>query len=141
MEAKELRFLVAVDGSSHSDKALKKAAMLAFTAINYDIAVVYVVEVNEFASLVVDATTEEMEARGNKVLNSALELLALDGVTGSAHLLHGQPVNKILEFAETYHPDLIVTGSRGMSAAKSALIGSVSASISNRAKVSVLIVK
>ncbi len=133
--------LVAVDGSVHSDKALRKAALLASTAPSYDIVVIYVVEVREFASLMAEVSTEEMEAQGNKVLRRSQEILTSEGVRSSTRLLHGPPVTKILEFAETFHPDLIVTGSRGMGSAKGALIGSVSSSLSKRASTSVLIVR
>ncbi|MCX6650931.1 MAG: universal stress protein [Methanomassiliicoccales archaeon] len=141
MEGKQLRLLVAVDGSVHGEKALRKAALLALSTPSYEIAVVCVVEMREFASLVAEAGTEEMEVQGNKVLQESLEILTSEGVQATAHLLHGPPVAKILEFAETFHPDLIVTGSRGMGAAKGALIGSVSSSLSKKASTSVLIVR
>ncbi|MCG7844804.1 MAG: universal stress protein [Methanomassiliicoccales archaeon] len=141
MEGKELRLLVAVDGSVHSDKALRKAALLATTAPSYVMSVVYVVEVREFASLVAEVSTEEMEAEGRKVLQESMEILTSEGLDATTHLLHGPPVSKILEFAETFHPDMIVTGSRGMGATKGALIGSVSSSLSKRASTSVLIVR
>jgi nucleotide-binding universal stress UspA family protein len=141
MEGKGLRLLVAVDGSIHSDKALRKAAMLASSAPAYDMAVVCVVEISEFASLVTEVDTEEVEARGNQVLQKALEILSSEGVIASTHLLYGPPVSKILEFAEAFRPDLIVTGGRGMGETKGTLIGSVSSSLSKRAKTSVLIVR
>jgi nucleotide-binding universal stress UspA family protein len=141
MEGKQLRLLVAVDGSVHGEKALRKAALLALSAPSYEMAVVCVVEVKEFASLIAEVDTEELEVRAKKVLQDSLEILTSEGVTATAHLLHGPPVTKILEFAESYRPDLIVTGSRGMGAAKGALIGSVSSSLSKRANTSVLIVR
>lgn len=141
MEGKQLRLLVAVDGSVHGEKALRKAALLALSAPSYEIAVVIVVEVREFASLIAEADSEEMEVQAKKVLQDSMEILNSEGVTATCHLLRGPPVTKILEFAETFKPDLIVTGSRGMGAAKGALIGSVSSSLSKRASTSVLIVR
>jgi nucleotide-binding universal stress UspA family protein len=141
MDGKQLRLLVAVDGSVHGEKALRKAALLALSAPSYEIAVVCVVEVREFASLIAEVDTEELEVRAKKVLQDSLEILTSDGVAATTHLLHGPPVTKILEFAESFRPDLIVTGSRGMGATKGALIGSVSSSLSKRANTSVLIVR
>ncbi|MBP7086912.1 MAG: universal stress protein [Methanomassiliicoccales archaeon] len=141
MEGKQLRLLVAVDGSVHGEKALRKAALLALSSPAYEIAVVCVVEVREFASLIAEVDTEELETQARKVLQDSLEILTSEGVSATTHLLHGPPVTKILEFAETFKPDLIVTGSRGMGAAKGALIGSVSSSLSKRASTSVLIVR
>ncbi|KAF5050599.1 putative universal stress protein [anaerobic digester metagenome] len=141
MEGKQLRLLVAVDGSVHGEKALRKATLLALSSPAYEIAVVCVVEVREFASLIAEVDTEELETQARKVLQDSLEILTSEGVSATTHLLHGPPVTKILEFAETFKPDLIVTGSRGMGAAKGALIGSVSSSLSKRASTSVLIVR
>lgn len=141
MEGKELRLLVAVDGSVHSDKALRKTALLAKTSPSYLIAIIYVVEVREYASLMAEVSTEEMEAEGRKVLQEAMEIMTSEGVNATTYLMHGPPVPKILDFAEEFHPDLIVTGSRGMGAAKGALIGSVSSSLSKKASTSVLIVR
>ena len=141
MEAEQLRLLVAVDGSVHGEKALRKAALLALSSPSYKIAVVCVVEVREFASLMAEADTEEMEVQAKKVLQESLDILTSEGVEATAHLLHGPPVTKILEFAETFRPDMIVTGSRGMGAARGVLIGSVSSSLSKRANTSVLIVR
>jgi len=141
MEGKQLRLLVAVDGSVHGEKALRKAALLALAAPSYEIAVVCVVEVREFASLMAEADTEEMEIKAKKILQDSLEILTSEGVAATAQLLHGPPVTKILEFAESFKPDMIVTGSRGMGAAKGVLIGSVSSSLSKRANTSVLIVR
>ncbi len=141
MEGKQLRLLVAVDGSVHGEKALRKAALLALSSPSYEIAVVCVVETREFASLIAEVDTEEMEVRAKKILQDSLEILTSEGVTAGSHLLHGPPVTKILEFADSFRPDLIVTGSRGMGATKGALIGSVSSSLSKRANTSVLIVR
>jgi len=53
----------------------------------------------------------------------------------------GEPVPMILYLAGMVHADLIVMGSRGRSALKSLLLGSVSASILRQAKCPVFIVK
>ena len=115
--------------------------MLALAAPAYEIAVVFVVEVREYASLIAEVTTEEMEVQGKKVLQESLEILVSEGVQATPHMLHGPPVTKILEFAEEFRPNMIVTGSRGMGSTKGTLIGSVSSSLSKRANTSVLIVR
>ncbi len=141
MEGKQLRLLVAVDGSVHGEKALRKAALLALSR-----------------PLLRDS--RGLRRGGPRVrLPDGRGRYRGDGGTGKEGaaglpgdldvggrdrliaLLHGPPVTKILEFAESFHPDLIVTGSRGMGATKGALIGSVSSSLSKRANTSVLIVR
>jgi nucleotide-binding universal stress UspA family protein len=56
-------------------------------------------------------------------------------------LLEGDPVDRVLEYAEKHRPDLIVVGSRGLSDAGRFFLGSVSDGILHHARCSVLIVK
>ena len=54
-------------------------------------------------------------------------------------ILHGDPAERIAEYAEYSNCDLIMVGSRGQGAIKKALLGSVSSSVASRSKKSVLI--
>jgi nucleotide-binding universal stress UspA family protein len=56
-------------------------------------------------------------------------------------VLHGDPGQRISEYAEYSDSDLIVLGSRNQGALKRAFLGSVSESVVGRSKRSVLIVK
>jgi nucleotide-binding universal stress UspA family protein len=56
-------------------------------------------------------------------------------------ILHGDPAERIVEYAEFCNSDLIVLGSRGQGALKRALLGSVSSSVATKTKKSILIVK
>jgi nucleotide-binding universal stress UspA family protein len=56
-------------------------------------------------------------------------------------LLEGDPVDRVLEYAEKHPPDLIVAGSRGLSDAGRFFLGSVSDGILHHARCSVLVVK
>jgi nucleotide-binding universal stress UspA family protein len=56
-------------------------------------------------------------------------------------ILHGDPAERIVEYAEYCNSDLIVVGSRRQGALKKALLGSVSSSVVSRSKRSVLILK
>jgi len=56
-------------------------------------------------------------------------------------LLEGDPVDRVVEYAEKHRPDLIVVGSRGLSATGRFLLGSVSDGILHHAHCSVLVVK
>jgi nucleotide-binding universal stress UspA family protein len=56
-------------------------------------------------------------------------------------ILHGDPAERICEYAEYLGCDLIVLGSRGQSGLKKALMGSVSSSVANKSKISVLIIR
>ena len=56
-------------------------------------------------------------------------------------ILHGDPAERISEYADYLGSDLILVGSRGRGALKKTLLGSVSSSVANRSKKSVLILK
>ncbi len=56
-------------------------------------------------------------------------------------ILHGDPSERIADYAEYTECDLIVIGSRSQGALKNALLGSVSRSVASRSKKSVLIVR
>lgn len=56
-------------------------------------------------------------------------------------ILHGDPAERIVEYAEYCNSDLIVVGSRRQGAMKRALLGSVSSSVVSKAKKSVLVLK
>jgi nucleotide-binding universal stress UspA family protein len=62
-------------------------------------------------------------------------------VDTNTFLVHGLPADEIVKKAETERYDMIVIGSRGRTAAKSFLLGSVSNRVSHQAKCPVLIVK
>ena len=63
---------------------------------------------------------------------------ALDVTTA---LLDDSPKRAIVEYAETYKPDLIVVGSHGRNSWQRALLGSVSQSVALHAPCSMLIVR
>ena len=56
-------------------------------------------------------------------------------------ILHGDPADRIAEYAEYLSADLIVIGSRGYGAVKRAILGSTSSAVSVKSKTSVLIVR
>ncbi|MBP1449654.1 MAG: universal stress protein, partial [Thermoproteus sp.] len=63
------------------------------------------------------------------------------GVAAETALLEGDPASSIIEYSERVGADLIVTGSRGLSAIKRIFLGSVSTGIVTHAKRPVLVVK
>jgi nucleotide-binding universal stress UspA family protein len=135
----KIRLLVAVDGTIHSEKALRRAAMLASSS-SYEMAVVCVVD-DHTPLYFDDGLLPEKEQWGTDVLLDAITLLASEGIQAETYLLHGRPAASIQEFAEDFRPDMIVTGSRGRRAASLNMVGSVSDSIFRLARVPVLTVR
>jgi nucleotide-binding universal stress UspA family protein len=136
--------LVADDMLEDSQPALDEAVSLAKVA-RAKLTIVTVVSVvspsfgvpvpvgDSFAALLESAA---------KRLEAIRERLLAEGVPEvETALLEGNPVDRVVEFAEKHRPDLIVVGSRGLSTAGRFLLGSVSDGILHHVHCSVLVVK
>ncbi len=135
--------LVAIDGSGHADLALKDAIDLAeseharltlFTAIVPPPVIACLAVGAPVADLAQDA-----EAAAEAVLRRALAMVPDDVPVTT--VLTAQPVlPALLQRIEAGRHDLVVMGSRGRGAVRSALLGSVSHYVLNHSPVPVLIV-
>ena len=56
-------------------------------------------------------------------------------------VLHGEPAQKICEYAETVDADLVLVGTRGKGMLATAVLGSVSQKVANSCKRSVVVIK
>jgi nucleotide-binding universal stress UspA family protein len=140
-DIRPVRLLVAVDGSQGSVKAIHKAAEMAKEAKAYDLVLVYVVPVREFPAMIAE-TDEEMQLRqGRGILDDMMEVAQSQGVGARTELLRGHPAQQILDYAANFQPSMIIVGNRGMNAARSALVGSVSSTISRKSRHPVLVVR
>lgn len=130
--------LVAYDGSESAKRALDEAARLA----NGDrVTVVSVAEelpqIGRAAAMLVP---EEHEERLRQ-LSEAVAALKEKGVTMHAVERKGDPAKRIVDEAKAEDADLIVIGTRGLSPAKRALLGSVSTQVLHHAPCNVLVVR
>ncbi|MCW3029727.1 MAG: universal stress protein [Solirubrobacterales bacterium] len=136
--------LVAIDGSPDADEALRQAIDLAdsqharltiFSAVVTPPAVTYVgVSGNVLADL-----TRDAEADAERTMRAAVDLVP-DGVSVSTVLSHDPVRPGLLHQIEAGHHDLLVMGSRGRGAIRSALLGSVSHYALHHSPIPVLIV-
>jgi len=136
--------LVADDMLEDSQPALDEAVTLAKLA-QAKLTIVTVVSVvspsfgvpvpvgDSFAALL-EAAAKRLEALKQRLLTEGLPEV-------ETALLEGNPVDRVVEFAEKHRPDLIVVGSRGLSTAGRFLLGSVSDGILHHVHCSVLVVK
>jgi nucleotide-binding universal stress UspA family protein len=135
--------LVAIDGSPHAEQALTDAIDLAgsenarltlFTAVVQPPAVVYLAPGAPVTRLAHDA-----EAAAEAVLMRARARVPAN--VSVTTMLTSQPVMRaVLRQIKEGHHDLVVMGSRGRGAVRSALLGSVSHYILHHSPVPVLIV-
>jgi nucleotide-binding universal stress UspA family protein len=135
------RIVVGFDGSEHSRKALERAADIANGAT---LAVVSAANVQRLlrdpAGGASPVDPADAEAR-TKALDEAREYLEGRGVKGEYIEGHGNPADVLVQEAEESGADLIVVGTRGLSAARRALLGSVSTNVVHHATVDVLVVR
>jgi nucleotide-binding universal stress UspA family protein len=86
--------------------------------------------------------SEELTRRGQGLLDEQVRKIeAAGGSVAQAHLRVGRPEAEITTLAEEIGAGLIVVGSRGLSAVRRALMGSVSSSVVQHAHCPVLVVR
>ncbi|MEM9265861.1 MAG: universal stress protein [Cyanobacteria bacterium P01_F01_bin.13] len=78
--------------------------------------------------------------RSQNLLDKQVSEVCKTGVNASGCLLYGNPGSKLCEFAQTWHADLVVVGSRGLSGISELLIGSVSNHVLHHAPCSIFVV-
>ena len=133
------RWLVAVDGSECSLRAVAMAARLA--ALGHD-GEVDVVHVQPW--LVKEAAQTELARRGWAATAQARQLLDAASVRWHLHVVMGEAASQIVALAEPLGVagiNGIVIGSRGQSMAKALMLGSVAEKVVHQATVPVMIVR
>ena len=163
------RILVPIDGSKPSDKALDHAISLVKSISNgissgkndrAEVTILFVIpdlpvplafetpmkslktgEVISFSDYIIEMH-ESMKTKAVEMLTKKKKQYESQGISMLTKVIvGGSPSDKILEFAEDEKVDLIVVGNVGLSGiSRVKTLGSVSRSISERAKCPVLIV-
>jgi nucleotide-binding universal stress UspA family protein len=131
--------LVAWDGSEHAKLALREAVDLARTQDGRLTLLSVAAPLQVWPGYVPPITEADLESAANKTLAEG-EALVPDGIPVSGHTAVGHPGIELLKRAASANHDLIVMGSRGRGAIRSAVLGSISHFVLNHAKVPVLIV-
>jgi len=136
------KILLATDGSSHAEEALKYARDLALR----DNAQVIVVHATPPVPAYMGEPWRQQfishnVAEGEQVVEAAVEKLRKAGVDVIVEVLEGPPADAVLRVADVRQCDLIVMGSRGRGELSSLLLGSVSHRVLSHAHVPVLVVR
>ncbi len=131
------RILVAIAGGDDVAPAVKAAAAVASSSESCAVKVVHVMQqivgVQGYAYI-------ETEAEAQAALDEAVGLLKVRGIDGHSELIKPQPVaSALVDAADAWNADLIVTGSSRMGDAGSLLLGSVSHDLLHRTDIPVLV--
>ncbi|GAE34843.1 universal stress protein [Halalkalibacter akibai] len=136
--------LVAVDGSTESELALKKAFKMAKLE-EAKLVISYIIDNRPSATIEqYDRTiVEQTEKYGQEMLITYKKDAEEAGILDVEIALdYGSPKIKIpRDIADKYQADLIIAGATGINAVERLFIGSVSENIARRAKCDVLIVR
>ncbi len=140
-----MKILLPVDGSDLSLKAVRLAVSLLQQGLSGSLVLANVQEPATLYEMVVAPDGEVLRqvstAAGVDTLEKAEALLMAEGVVYEREIATGDPAHTIVDIGERFGCDMIVMGARGISAMRSALLGSVSNEVLHAAQVPVVIVK
>lgn len=139
-----MRVLIATDFSPHAEDAVKIVKRLALpsgSTVRLLHAIEPFADVATLNPAAITALTDAAVAQIERELDSAAVTLRAPGRDVETVTVLGRVADAIVEEAESSKADLIVVGSRGRHALKSALLGSVSAEVVDRAPCPVIIAR
>lgn len=140
-----MRFLVPVDGSPHSERAIAHVIRLAQCRERSQIHVINVREPVDSWEVRSFLTEEEIariqQKEGEEDLRRARALLEAAGIPYEARVLAGPVPQTIAEYAAANHCDQIVMGTHGRGGLASLFLGSVAAKVIHLAPVPITLVR
>ena len=135
------KILVAIDGSESAKKAFTKSIFLAIKC-NASLDLVHVVSCELGGD---SATTfeliEQHQAKAKTILEGYRKEALKNNIPIELMIKQGDPAQIIIEIANSKNYDLIITGSRGMSAFKELLLGSVALKVMHHVQCPVMVVR
>jgi len=136
------RILVAVDGSTNSDRAVEAAAELA-RAHGSTLSICHAFHIpDHYKADLADELDDVLEGDAEKILSYAAGVAEKAKAAATTRLLKkGHPAEAVVAYAAELGADLIVVGVRGRTADQARAMGSVSAAVSEQASCSVLLVR
>lgn len=133
------RILIGIDGSSNSNRAAALAAQMA-QKFEAKATLLFVVSPSDHDMLAGKSTyIDEEKGFGEQRMEKAKAALKDAGISFDTDIEFGNAAEKILMVSERGY-DLVVVGTRGLSAIRGFLMGSVSSQVSQHAKIPVVVV-
>jgi len=139
-------FLLAVDGSAGSDRAISFAADRAKRA-DASVVVAYVIEWSPYSFNTPEENAqrhkrreEELTRATDSIVAPVVERLKKEGLQVSSQVRHGHTSQTLTELAKEHEAAQIFIGRRGESGLKSMLFGSVTANLVQTSEVPVTVV-
>ena len=140
-----MKILLPVDGSALSLEAVRHALRLRQEGLQVTAVLANVQEPASLYELLVAHDAEMIDRvsadAGMDALAGAIALLDAAGVDYECEVAKGDPAHTLIDVCERFGCEMIVMGARGASAARSALLGSVSNEVLHASAVPVMIVK
>lgn len=140
-----LKILVAVDGSDNSERAVEYLLKLVAALKDTQIHLINVQDPVNALETTQCWTAEQCAAlqqeAGDLALTAARKLLDLAGIPYTAEIAAGAVAQTIVDYAREWQCDMIVMGTRGMSAVGNLLLGSVAHKVVHLADVPVTLVR
>ena len=135
------RVLLATDGSPNATLAARSAIELCERTGSE----LHVVHVGEYVPTFLAYTEEEpieFQRNAERLLDEQVESIrAASGTVAGAHLRLGRPAEQIIDLSEELGVGVVVVGSRGESALRRAVLGSVSEDVVRYAHCPVFVVR
>lgn len=139
-------FLVAVDGSSGSDKAVSFAAERAKLG-GANVIVAYVIEWSPYSFNTPEENAtrhkrreEELDRANSQIVDPIASQLRDSGLTVETAVRHGHPANTLIDLAEQHDVAQIFIGRQGASGLREMMFGSVASNLMQGSPVPVTVV-
>lgn len=138
------RIVVAIDESDNSQSVITEAVEVA-EKVDADVIVLTVIDMPKMVASEGEFSRAQIEDEERRVAEHQKQLIDkyFSGTTllVESKILHGDPAEKICEFAEKSNARLVVIGSRGLGRIRSRLLGSVSEKVLKNCRCSVLLIR
>lgn len=134
--------LLTTDGSAHSHRSADKAIEIAEIPININVNILYVVDGNKSKSDVLRyGDHRDADKERQRMLSVFKDKFKKAGIYSKITILHGNPAESIIRYANSQNFDCLILGSRGRSQVQTMLLGSVSHKVMKYVRIPILLIK